>query len=217
MTNAVTHRERRRAQLRIEIIQAAGVAFASRGYEQFSIRKLAAELGCAPGTLYLYFCDKDDLLRAVVEESFAGLLKTLQAIAPGHDPLASLRAKLRAYIEFGLRNPDHYKCAFVLQGSTTRKRSSNPHPAFSEMLDSVRRCVETGVFGPVDIDLTSQVLWACIHGITSLLISRPTFPWVDKNELIDELIETAVAGITRRTKKEGVRNGKHRSRTRSSR
>ena len=32
----------------------------------------------------------------------------------------------------------------------------------------VRRCVEGGRFRPVDVETTSQALWAAIHGITSL-------------------------------------------------
>jgi AcrR family transcriptional regulator len=111
---AKNRREDQHARLRNEILTAASAAFADEGYEQLSMRKLASQLGCAPGTLYLYFRDKDELLRAVVEDSFAELLRTLQTLPPESDPLKWLKAKMRAYIEFGLRNPNHYKCAFVL-------------------------------------------------------------------------------------------------------
>jgi AcrR family transcriptional regulator len=198
-------RDRKRTQLQNEILEAASSAFAREGYEHFSMRKIAAQLGCSPGTLYLYFSDKDDLLRAVVEESFAGLLNTLRSIPSDDDALGSLKAKLRAYVDFGLRNPHHYKCAFVLQPSVASKVSRTPHPAFQVLVDAVHNCVDSGVLGPAEIEMTSQVLWACIHGITSLLISRPNFPWIEQSRLVNELIESAVAGVARPRRSEKKR------------
>jgi AcrR family transcriptional regulator len=189
--------QQRRAFLRNQIIQAATAAFAEQGYELLSMRSLASELGCAPGTLYLYFANKYDLVLAVVEESFSGLLNTLQAVPASGDPLLSLKSILRAYIDFGLRNPQHYKCSFLLTAGRPRKRTKKPHAAFQELRDRVRRCSEAGISGMAEIELTSQVLWACVHGITSLLIAKPDFPWLERNKLIDELVETALAGITR--------------------
>jgi AcrR family transcriptional regulator len=190
-----TRRAHQREHLRREILDAASAEFASAGYEQLSMRKLAAQLGCAPGTLYLYFRDKDELLRAVVDESFAELLRTLKAIPSEGDPLTCLKAKMRAYIDFGLSNPNHYKCAFVLP--SVRPAPYSPHPAFAELVSAVSAYAQQGFIGEGDVELASQVLWSCIHGLTSLLIARPNFPWVEKEKLIDELIETAIAGVAR--------------------
>jgi hypothetical protein len=68
----------------------------------------------------------------------------------------------------------------------------------------------------MDLEMTSQVVWSCIHGLTALLIARPAFPWVLKDKLIDGLIETATAGLVRpvATKTEGERHGISRTRTR---
>lgn len=193
----ITRREHQRAQIRREILDAASVAFATEGYEMLSMRKLAARLGYAPGTLYLYFSNKDDLLRAVVDESFAELLKTLQAIPPKANPVESLKAKMRAYIDFGLRNPNHYKCAFVLPPVKRGKESYRPQPAFGELVNAVAACTRPGLLDEKKVGLASQVLWSCIHGLTSLLIARPDFPWLSKDRLINELIEASTAGVMR--------------------
>jgi hypothetical protein len=60
----------------------------------------------------------------------------------------------------------------------------------------VGRCVEEKRFRAVDVETTSQALWAAIHGITSLLIQRPTFPWVARRSLIDHVINHAVDSLT---------------------
>lgn len=194
--------------LRKQILEAASAAFASEGFEQLSMRKLAAEVGCVPGTLYLYFQDKDELLRAVVEASFAELFTELQAIPNQGSPAENLKAKLRAYIDFGLRNPNHYKCAFVLESDSPRPYT--PRPAFAELTDAVGECMRPAGAARAEIATASQVAWACIHGLTSLLIARPTFPWANREKLINYMIETATAGIVRqgRPHKSGGKNGK---------
>ena len=52
-------------------------------------------------------------------------------------------------------------------------------------------------FRKIDLAVASQVLWAGIHGVTSLLITvgEDEFPWVERNQLIDETIETLVRGL----------------------
>jgi hypothetical protein len=46
-----------------------------------------------------------------------------------------------------------------------------------------------------DIDAASQALWAAAHGVTSLLIVRPQFPWADRDRLIGQVIDAAVDGL----------------------
>ena len=60
---------------------------------------------------------------------------------------------------------------------------------------TVASCVEADLLRVVDIDLASQILWAGVHGITSLLIAKPSFPWVDKKKLISETIDTMLEGL----------------------
>jgi len=60
----------------------------------------------------------------------------------------------------------------------------------------VRRCVEENCFRAVDVETTSQALWASIHGITSLLIQRPAIPWTSKKKLIAQVIHTATDSLT---------------------
>jgi TetR/AcrR family tetracycline transcriptional repressor len=63
---------RRRAQwgtiTRDQVIAAATLAIRAGGYEQLTIRSLAADLGSAPMSLYRHVKDKDDLLDGVVEQ-----------------------------------------------------------------------------------------------------------------------------------------------------
>ena len=44
-------------------------------------------------------------------------------------------------------------------------------------------------------DAASQALWAAAHGITSLLIVRPTFAWVDREQLIGQVVDAAIDAL----------------------
>ena len=167
------------------------------GYESFSMRKLAEEIEYSPGVIYLHFKNKEELFECLVEESFARLLKKLMGLRNGpewQDPVDQLKKGLRAYVEFGLRNPNDYRFAFMLR-PPMEKRSYKVHGAFEALRYKVRRCVEEKRFRSVDVETTSQGLWATVHGITSLLIQRPAFPWVPKNDLIAQVINSAVDSL----------------------
>src|SRR5712691_5405342 len=92
-------RARQKESIREEILDAARTLFVKEGYESVSIRKIADKVEYAPGTIYLYFRDKADILDRICEETFGKLIVRLQAIE--HDsaaPLDKLRRGLRTYI-----------------------------------------------------------------------------------------------------------------------
>jgi AcrR family transcriptional regulator len=191
-----------RESIRGTILGASRSILIEHGYGGFSMRRVAAEIGCAPGTIYLYFTSKEHLLDCVVEEGFDKLLEILDEMNDTDDPLQSLRDKLRVYVDFGLRYPHHYQVAFISR-KTGRSvtHAGRPHASFDVLRNSVRSCVERELFGSTDVERVSQILWAAIHGATSLLIVFPNFPWIDREELINGLIDTALDGLLRQTRR----------------
>jgi len=195
--SALSRRRKHKEELRRLILDAAREIFVRQGYESFSMRKLAEKIEYSPGSVYLHFNNKEELFECLVDESFARLLKTLMGLQNGaewQDPVEELKKGLRAYVEFGLRNPSDYRFAFMLRPPVV-KRPYKVHEAFESLRDMVGRCVEEKRFRAVDVETTSQALWASVHGITSLLIQRPTFPWVAKKKLIEQVINTAIDSL----------------------
>jgi AcrR family transcriptional regulator len=197
-----------RNEVREMTLDAARRAFLREGYESVSMRRLAEELGCSHGTIYLHFKNKDEIFDALVEQSFAQLAKAFKALAKSgrlRDPVRALKEGGQAYVQFGLRNPGAYEFAFVLR-RPGRRRPGNPHPAYVQMRSLVQRCIDEKRFRAIDVDLASQILWTAGHGVTSLLILRPAFPWADKQAMIRQVIENAVDGLVRRPTR-GLRAG----------
>ncbi len=194
-------RQREKENLRQVILDTASEMFAEEGYASVSMRKIADEIEYSPTTIYLYFKDKNDLFSQICDETFAQLAEHLdKIILQDAGPIENLRNGLRAYIEFGLAHPNHYEVTFMtpimgsLRQSVHAFEGSMGQQAFAYMYKVVSACTETGQIKG-DLETISQTLWAGIHGVTSLLIAHTDFPFVEKNKLIDSVIDTLIKGL----------------------
>ena len=105
--------DRRRAEKRDRIIDAAVDVFAARGFHQARVSDIAKRAGVADGTIYLYFKNKDDLLLSIFEEKMDELLDGLHAaLADLTDPVERVRAFARFHF---LQVRDNRAAAEVLQ------------------------------------------------------------------------------------------------------
>jgi AcrR family transcriptional regulator len=77
VTKPSTRAERRKAELRQEIIDTAFVCFAERGYHSTGIADIAAHLGIGHGTFYRYFSNKRDIIDHVIDDLAARIVAAL--------------------------------------------------------------------------------------------------------------------------------------------
>lgn len=197
-----SRRERLKSELREEILAAARELFLVEGFPSVSIRKIADKVGCAPGTIYLHFADKESILEAICVETFAILDKRMRAIAEdAGDPLENLRRGGRAYVQFGVDHPHHYMVTFGVAGMQFQPESE-VHRAgmqsFDRLRTCVRKCVEAGQLRSNDVEEVAQTLWACTHGLVLLLIAKEGFPFIEPNRLLDSLLDMCIEGIRKR-------------------
>ena len=197
----VGFRERHRDEVRRSILEAAREAFARDGFESVSMRGIAESIGLSHGSIYGYFADKEAIFDALSEESFARLAEALRGMARKRDPVSFLRAAGRAYVEFGLSNPGAYEFAFVLRRPGL-SAASKPHLAYEYLRGAVQRCIDAGRFRVRNADAAGQALWTAVHGVTALLIARPSFPWTSKKALIGRVVDSAVDGLLTKGAKE---------------
>lgn len=74
-----------REESRARILDAALRLFASHGYERTTVRMIAAEAGVAQGLMYSHFAGKEELLRALFEQSVADVYASFELAAAGAD------------------------------------------------------------------------------------------------------------------------------------
>jgi AcrR family transcriptional regulator len=78
---------RRRKEARpAEIAAAALACFAERGFAASSLDEIAARAGITKGTLYLYFKNKEELLKAVVQQALLPRIALFEEAARADEP-----------------------------------------------------------------------------------------------------------------------------------
>ncbi len=205
MTASLTaaRRQRERTELRERILDAARDIVRREGFGALTVRKIADAIEYAPGTLYLYFENRDAIAR---ELSFEGFRKLLEAFAPAEtlaDPLARLEAIGRAYVKFGMEHPETYRLIFMEdpQLTTAVFKAAGDDPgqrAYRALLDPLDELRKAGrLRRGADVQPLADTLWALVHGIVSLKLTCPGFPVTPVEPLLDTALRTFLDGLVR--------------------
>lgn len=95
-----------------EIIREAALeCFARYGFDGASMPKIGEAAGVGHSLVHYHFKSKDLLWRAVVENSFGGLIddmERLEVFAKDLTPLDRLRLMVRALVSFAAKYPSHF-------------------------------------------------------------------------------------------------------------
>ena len=190
--------ERRRRQQRREsrsaILDAAGELLLDVGTERFSIRRLAARCGYTAPTIYHHFGDKQSLIDAVLEACYADLLGRLRQVPRGEDASEYLRALLRTFIRLNLEHPTYYRLLSVPRTETGSLPSAEE--ARELVVKTLRELAARGRLATDNIDAAVETLWALMHGLISLRIIRPNYPF--SKDLDDVALDMLDAGLLQR-------------------
>jgi hypothetical protein len=126
--------------------------------------------------------------------------EAMQAAADGlADPMDRIAARGQAYINFGLSNPEQYRIILMRRPTATPERFRDGRlietADLGGLLDDVRAAIDAGQIKAADPAVVASGLWMLVHGITSLLITKPDFPWPDPKVLVDHILATYAAGL----------------------
>jgi AcrR family transcriptional regulator len=184
-------------RLRDDIIEAASRLLSDPGAPPLTLRGVAREAGVAATSVYLHFADLDSLILAVAERRFGELVRLQdEARDENTDPCQQVHAGCLAYCEFGLAQPGHYQVMFANPLPMPEDMPPDQFPgivAFRRLINVVAVCIGAE---PTDEQtfLTGLLIWQQLHGIVSLRISRPRFPWPPLTETVIEAVDRILAG-----------------------
>ena len=201
-------RAREREEMRGKILDAARNLFASEGYDAVTLRKVADSIEYCPATIYKYFKDKEEMVRALVEDDIA---MTMEAFLPSLEhqaPLDRLRGICTTFLKMGLEQPNHYRLMYMtplLPGHDpvfVNKRSDPQTDSYGLSLSIVQQCIDAKVFRPelTDAHLITQTFWAGVHGVISLHIACgniPVYEWRPVFERGVFMLELMISGMLR--------------------
>lgn len=201
-------RAREREEMRTRILDAARNLFATEGYDAVTLRKVADCIEYCPATIYKYFSDKDEMVRALCEGDIAAMMATFRPSMAELTPLERLRSFGRAFINMGLEQPNHFRLMFMTpllspDDSLLAEKHADPDTdSYGLFLSVVQECIDAGVFREdlTDAEFIAQTLWAGLHGVISLHIALGTDPnvnWRPVRERAIYLHELMIAGMSR--------------------
>jgi AcrR family transcriptional regulator len=165
---------RRAGDLKTAILRAARRLYLSGGAEAVSARKIAQAVGVSATTIYLHFDGIDDLLEHLRMEGHELLASYLRTVDPGLPARDGIREMGRAYHRFGTENPGWFTLMFPSRTSRPPRREAVQREMFTLMLlrDRVQRGVDAGELRrDLDVMVTTNAMWAQIHGVTSLTVA----------------------------------------------
>jgi len=189
-------REREKSETREKILDAARELFVTEGYEGVSMRRVAERIEYSPTAIYVHFADKEELFRELCHQDYARLAEVFQSSVMSTDPIERLKQIGMVYIEFGIRNPNHYKFMFMTPHPPQEVDDSecdvhgNPEKdAYAFLKWAVQQAIDAGRFREElrDAELISQTLWASVHGVISLEIAKGHDAWVDWRPIKDRM------------------------------
>lgn len=162
------------------------------GAEQMSLQQLAADLGIKPPSLYRYFSNKADLLRAVNLRTNTALVNAMRdaAAQPADSDSARLLHMGHAYRDYVLAHPQSYLLAY-----------GSPAPALqpdAAHLATLALEIEH-IVAPLNTHIDSLTLvrgiWALIHGYVMLELTQQFKRGGDLGATFTQILGIYIDGI----------------------
>ncbi len=178
--------------MRTLILDAARSIFLEKGFEQTSLRTIAEKIDYSPGTIYLYFKDKDEIFHTLHEEGFRRMLEKMQPLQFVSDPMERLDAMGRAYLDFARHNPDFYELMFIMQSPIKHEQEGEMWVMGNRTLEFlksvIRECQAQGRFPGKDVEYLSFMIWSVVHGMSALYCNERcrAYEHMDPEDLMEK-------------------------------
>lgn len=162
--------------------------FARHGMDHVTTRKIAEAVGIRQPSLYAHFSSRDEIAIELSRRAFGRLRQRMEkALVEGTSPHEQLRLMGREYVLFGLEESDAYRVAFMMERANLAADHQAAIHATGMHGFSLVHAFFREARGKDDARTAAmaQSAWASMHGLVALLLARPDFPWVQREELIE--------------------------------
>ena len=183
------------------ILDAAVLVIAEHGYFQARVSEIADRAGVADGTIYLYFKNKEEILKAAISSAFAEFLSRARVeLSKIHDPAAQLNRLARLHLAALGANRAmaavfqtelRHSAKFLAEFSRTQLKEY-----FNLIREIVLRGQEAGVFRR---EVSDKIFANCFFGaldemVTSWVLSDHDYPL---EGAADAVADVLISGLRR--------------------
>jgi AcrR family transcriptional regulator len=186
-------------ELRELIISTTTDMISTKGLAGTTAREIARRIGYAAGTIYNVFEDLDDLILVIEGRMLDELAGRLKAVPVSEDPVERVCQLATAYLAFTQDNPKLWCLLFEHQ----MPAGWEIPPAFKAKLETPLAILADslipiiGANDPERLHRAARVIWASIHGITSLSTTQKLASITNDSAdvLINRLVRTFLTGL----------------------
>src|SRR5580692_1531668 len=178
---------------RDQLVDTARRLFGERGTTEVSMDEIAAEAGVARSTVYVYFANRDELLRACLQSMYDRLQDTIALVADdAAPPVERLRRLILGALERIDESPEFFRLAMATQSTTGAAGSAAVGGALMliglDMIRVLEELVTAGDFRrDVDPERAIVVVGQQIYGALSVRAGEPD-P-IEAAQAADEICE----------------------------
>jgi len=196
-------KRRQRQDLRQQVLNAAEELFVKDGYSNVSMRKIAEKIEYSPTMLYRLFRNKADIMDHLIADGYSGVYQRYEEILTSRpdSPWETLNLIIAAYVRFALEHPSHYELWFassqlqVVDGQLRMRHGDTSYRVYRFWLELIEECKTKGLFSEKAAIEVFQLIWGPVHGLISLRIHHPRFPWMSLEQHLIELLSLLNNGL----------------------
>ncbi len=180
-----------REETRGRIIRAALALSSSNGYERTTVRAIAEAAGVAQGLMYSHFASKEDLLRAIFQQSIQDVFASFALAASGGAGPPTVEAIIRAACVTVRERLDFWRLSYGVRMQQPVLAALGPE--LTAWVETIRQTLErslraAGVAAP---EVEARLLFAAIDGVCQHYVIDPEgYP-------LEAVVDALVARYTR--------------------
>jgi AcrR family transcriptional regulator len=166
------------------------------GYEDFSLRKVAAMCGVSHAAPYKHFKNRDELINSIiadVSKSFTAMLEDVMQSFPDN-PKARVIEMGKQYVRFMVENPDYFKFIFLIDHHNPILIKDDAfviregHP-----FEIAKKCA-ADYYASINMDEKkwaeeTLTFWSLIHGLAVLMVHNTISYSGDYPDLIERMLK----------------------------
>jgi AcrR family transcriptional regulator len=185
--------------LREALIRSGLKLIEDQGVRALTLREIGARTGVSRTAAYRHFADKDDLLSAIREAGFGLFADSLESAKHAAPPdfASRLTAMALAYVRFAAHHPAYYEVMFGWR--TSRADHAEPSEqgarAFGILEQTIREGQQAGEVRSGDTVMLARLVWAQVHGISTLPIEPDGCPEGAGAKLVEFSSEVLLTGL----------------------